>query len=331
MSSFLDIFILLVAFACSMGLTVLVHKVLLTRKVLDQPNERSSHTIPTPRGGGWALLGVLVPGMLLACFFQHGELKSLWIIAGVFLLAFVSWQDDKKGISASFRLSLHILAAFIGTFALDAHATLFGDLLPFWLDRLLMIISWAWFINLYNFMDGIDGITCVETITLASGACLLFTASNIHAPFADIMTLLLVGACLGFLALNWHPAKIFMGDIGSVPLGFLTGFLLLIIATHGHLIVALILPLYYLSDSGITITRRALRGERIWQAHRQHFYQKAALSVGRHDKVVFWIALANIALIASALFAIPHPFVGVIAAIMITACLLAKMSFSLVK
>jgi UDP-N-acetylmuramyl pentapeptide phosphotransferase/UDP-N-acetylglucosamine-1-phosphate transferase len=205
------------------------------------------------------------------------------------------------------------------------HQTLFSGALPFWLDRTLMIVGWAWFINLYNFMDGIDGITCTETIAIATGACLLMTTMNINDPFLDVLTLMLTGACLGFLALNWHPAKIFMGDVGSIPLGYLTGYALLTIAIHGHLIPALILPLYYLTDSGITIAKRALRGEKIWQAHRQHFYQRAARGLGRHDQVVFYIALANIAFIFAAILAATAPLQGALCAAVIVAILLLKM------
>ncbi len=260
----------------------------------------------------------------MACL-QHEYYAHTGILIGTLILAFISWRDDKKGVSSLMRLSLHILAACIGSLAFTPAQTLFGGAIPFWLDRTIMIIGWAWFINLYNFMDGIDGITCTETIALATGACLLMTATNMHDPFLDVLTLMLTGTCLGFLALNWYPAKIFMGDIGSIPLGYLTGYALLAIAVHGHLIPALILPLYYLADSGITITKRALRGEKIWQAHRQHFYQRAALGLGRHDKVVFYIALANLALIAAAILAVINSFAGAACATLIVAILLAKM------
>jgi UDP-N-acetylmuramyl pentapeptide phosphotransferase/UDP-N-acetylglucosamine-1-phosphate transferase len=213
----------------------------------------------------------------------------------------------------------------MGSLDLPPEATLLGGALPFWLDRAIMIVGWAWFINLYNFMDGIDGITSVETISIATGTCLVMDAVGIDDTFVDALTMLLTGACLGFLALNWHPAKIFMGDVGSVPLGFLTGFALLTLAAHGHLISALILPLYYLADSGITITKRALRGEKIWQAHRQHFYQRAAAGLGRHDRVVYRIIAANLALILCALAAIPYPWAGLIGGVVVVALLLWNM------
>jgi UDP-N-acetylmuramyl pentapeptide phosphotransferase/UDP-N-acetylglucosamine-1-phosphate transferase len=314
--------IIFLAFGLAMILTGFVRQQLVKRAMLDHPNERSSHTIPVPRGGGWALLGVLIPGMVITTIFQHNLIDHAGLIAGTLILAVISWLDDRRGIAAPKRLSFHILAACLGSLAFTAQQTLFGGLLPFWFDRVIMIVGWAWFMNLYNFMDGIDGITGVETISIASGLCLAMTAAGMNDPFIEILTLLLTGSCLGFLTYNWHPAKLFLGDIGSVPLGYLTGFGLVSLAVRGHLIAALILPLYYLADTGITITKRALRGEKIWQAHRQHFYQRASLAFGRHDAVVYRIILANIALIACALLSLTRPWTGLILSFAVTGLLL---------
>jgi UDP-N-acetylmuramyl pentapeptide phosphotransferase/UDP-N-acetylglucosamine-1-phosphate transferase len=188
-----------------------------------------------------------------------------------------------------------------------------------------MILGWVWFTNLYNFMDGIDGITGVETILIGCGLCLVQTAASIEDPFVSFLMLCISGACLGFLTQNWHPARIFLGDVGSIPLGYLVGFCLLSLAVKGYLAAALILPLYYLADSGITITRRALRGEKIWLAHREHFYQKAALNSGRHDEVVILIALGNIGLIVAAALSIMNAIEGLMLGILIVAILLGKL------
>ena len=321
----MDLIVIFLSFVASLILTILVRKFLLKRNLLDRPNERSSHTLPVPRGGGWALLIVLIPGLLVTGMRQHNLLEHAGLLLGVLLLAGISWFDDKKGVSARARLSLHLLAACLGTFCFPLQATLFGGAVPFVIDRAIMIVGWAWFINLYNFMDGIDGITGVETISLATGTCLVMAAIGLHDPFLANLTLLLTGAALGFLALNWHPAKIFLGDVGSIPLGYLTGFCLISLAVRGYLIPALILPLYYLADSGITIVRRALRGEKIWQAHRQHYYQQAAHNLGKHDLVVLFIGVANGALIAAALLAVIYPAMGLLLAILIVALLLRNM------
>jgi UDP-N-acetylmuramyl pentapeptide phosphotransferase/UDP-N-acetylglucosamine-1-phosphate transferase len=320
-----DILLILLSFAAALALTVLVRKALLRRDFLDHPNERSSHKQPVPRGGGLALLIVLIPGIILTGFVTSDLLAHAGLIIGVVLLALISWFDDSKGVSARARLSLHLLAAGLGSLCFPMQATLFGGALPFALDRAVMILGWAWFINLYNFMDGIDGITGTETVSIATGVCLVISAVGMNDPFLSTLTLLLTGSCLGFLALNWHPAKIFLGDVGSVPLGYLTGFCLLALASQGHAIPALILPLYYLADSGITIVKRAIRGEKIWEAHRQHFYQRAAFGLERHDGVVLRIAAANIALIGAALLAVPHPLAGLALAVPIVALLLWNM------
>jgi len=313
------------SFVLALILTVWARNILLKRALLDHPNERSLHTIPVPRGGGWAILAVLVPGMILTGVLHNDLTSYAGVITGVIVLALVSWFDDRKGASVTMRLSMHLFAACLGTMAFGADATLFGGGLPFWLDRLLMIVGWTWFINLYNFMDGIDGLTCAETIAIATGTCLVMTATGTSDPFVSMLTLLLTGACLGFLVLNWHPAKIFPGDVGSVPLGFLTGFILLSLAVKGHFIPALILPLYYLADSGITLAKRALRGEKVWEAHRQHFYQRAAQGFGRHDKVIYLIVIANVALISCALTAVTNLKLGFGLASAVVAILLWKM------
>jgi UDP-N-acetylmuramyl pentapeptide phosphotransferase/UDP-N-acetylglucosamine-1-phosphate transferase len=296
-----------ISFFLTLGLTAWVRQQLLNRLILDQPNQRSSHKIPIPRGGGWALLIVIIPSVI-GCAFVF-EIQDIYagLLAGLLLLILVSWLDDRKGVHPMLRLLLHIVAAYLGSFAFRSDQTLFANHLPYWLDRTLMILGWAWFINLYNFMDGIDGMTGVETITIATGACVIMVAIGTIDPFFKTLTLILTGTSLGFLAFNWHPAKIFLGDVGSIPLGFLTGYLLLMPAVEGYHAPAIILPLYYLTDSGITIAKRALRGEKIWQAHRQHFYQRAAQGLGRHDKVVFNIIAANAALLGTAIFSVAHP------------------------
>jgi UDP-N-acetylmuramyl pentapeptide phosphotransferase/UDP-N-acetylglucosamine-1-phosphate transferase len=317
-----DVLVIPLSFAVTLPLTILVRKILLRRNLLDMPNERSSHSQPVPRGGGWAVVVVLLPGMVAAGLMQRDLLEHAGLLAGAVLLVLISWLDDKKGVSARARLSFHLLAACLGSLCFPPPLMLFGGALPFAADRAVMVIGWAWFMNLYNFMDGIDGITGAETVAIATGVCLVMSAAGMNDPFVSTLTLLLTGSCLGFLALNWHPAKIFLGDVGSVPLGYLTGFCLLALAVRGHPIPALILPLYYLADSGITLARRALRGEKIWQAHRQHFYQKAALGAGRHDKVVALVSATNIGLILAALLAVSHPAAGLAAGVLMVALLL---------
>jgi UDP-N-acetylmuramyl pentapeptide phosphotransferase/UDP-N-acetylglucosamine-1-phosphate transferase len=160
-----------------------------------------------------------------------------------------------------------------------------------------MGIVWVWWVNVFNFMDGIDGIAGSEAAIIASGLVLLAIFGRPADPALAYLAATMTGAVIGFLIWNWSPARIFLGDVGSAPLGYLTGFLLLRVALEGHWKLALILPLYFLADATITLGRRLLRGERVWQAHREHFYQLAARGGLSHAAVVRRVIAADVMLI----------------------------------
>lgn len=323
--TYLPIAVILLCFGATMSLTGWARRLLLKHNIMDQPNARSSHNVAVPRGGGWAFIPILLLGLIAPAAIPALAPTHWGLLAGFVLLAAISWLDDRYDLSARLRLLLHFIAVACALSDLPNHGIVFAGVLPAWLDHLVVLFGFVWFVNLYNFMDGIDGITCVETICIATGLCLLGDAVGLMLPSIHLLLLLLIGSALGFLAYNWHPARIFMGDIGSVPLGYLTGFALLSLACQGHLIAALILPLYYLADSGITITKRALRREKIWQAHRQHFYQHAAAGCGRHDSVVLRILTTNITLIGLALLSLTNPFYALAGAVIMVALLLLWM------
>ncbi|MDD3288070.1 MAG: glycosyltransferase family 4 protein [Alphaproteobacteria bacterium] len=302
-------------------LTWLIRRTLINNSLLDIPNERSMHQDPVPRGGGLAIMAVIISGMALAM--NVGG--HVWLIVATLMLIAISWLDDRKDVRVELRLGVHILAAGIGSMALPMDATIFNGMIPFWLDRAIAVLAWAWFLNLYNFMDGIDGITGVESISIAIGVGAVLYFLGFGDMFDYTLISVITGACIGFLVFNWHPARIFMGDVGSIPLGFLTGYLLLKTGMQYHLMAALILPLYYLADSGITIALRLLRKEKIWQAHRQHFYQRATQYFKEHDKTVKLIGLANAALIGTAMISINDPWPGIFLAVIIVAILIGKM------
>ena len=323
------LFSLLLSFAACYALTKVVHRKLLARAVMDIPNERSMHKIPVPRGGGLAIMIVIVVGLLFSLLIdQPNAANSLLLLGAIGLLMFVSWLDDRKGMGVKIRLGAHVLAAFVGSLALGPDAMALGGFLPFWLDRTLVVLGWAWFMNLYNFMDGIDGITGVQSVSCAAGFALLIALLGTSDPVLTFIPALIIGSSFGFLTMNWHPARIFLGDVGSVPLGFLIGYLLLSLACAGHPAPALLLPLYYLADSGITILKRTLRGEKIWQAHRSHFYQRASLGEKSPVPVVLWIATANAALIGCSVLALYNPWLGLVLGVGMVVLLLAKMSHS---
>ena len=289
--------------------------------VLDIPNVRSSHSQPTPRGGGWGVVLTVGPAWLLIAWWT-GDTASLAVIAAVAVLVAVSWLDDLRGLPVAARLSAQALAVAIGVAALADAGPIFQGLLPLWADRLAAGLAWLWFINLFNFMDGIDGLSGTEAACIALGLALVFGLVN-AAPEQALQAATLGGAALGFLWWNWQPARIFLGDVGSVPLGFLLGWLLLHAATLGYWPVALILPAYYLADATLTLIHRAIRRQRVWQAHREHFYQQATAGGLSHAAVSARVLLLNLLLIALAVAATLGGTGVRLAALAITSALVA--------
>ena len=166
-------------------------------------------------------------------------------------------------------------------------------------------------------MDGIDGISGIEALGIGLGIAFVSVISGSGGGIA-VQAAAIAGAGAGFLWWNWHPARIFLGDVGSVPLGFVAGWLLLILAINGEWAAAIILPMYYLADSGITLARRTLRREKIWQAHREHFYQLAIIQGRSHAEVSRIIGFCNLGLIAFALVSLISPWVGIVLGAFVT-------------
>ncbi|MBN2751241.1 MAG: glycosyltransferase family 4 protein [Rhodospirillaceae bacterium] len=287
------------SFVGSVAATALALWYLRSRQILDTPNHRSSHAVPTPRGAGLALTPLILISFGV-WFATHGAILSDWaMLAGITLLAVISWIDDRRTLSPAPRFAAQILAV-AGVLSVMPASTITGGLLPSILEKLLLGLAWVWFVNLFNFMDGIDGITGIETLCIGVG--LLLAAPG---AVASGLLALLAGVTLGFLTWNWHPAKIFLGDVGSIPLGYLLGYFLLsaIPATSHGWAIALILPALYWSDATITLLRRALTGKAIWRAHREHFYQRATQGGWSHAQVSLLLLAGNLCLIGMAWFA----------------------------
>ena len=263
--------------------------ILRRRDVLDHPNERSSHCVPTPRGGGIAVIVSVVFAWILLARAGLAQPAVIVISLGAGALAIVGWVDDLRGLSPMLRLLAQIVAVAIGILARGWP----GGSVGFAVIGLL----WIWWINLFNFMDGIDGIAGSEAAALGIGLLLFASFGAGTDPALAVLAAAMVGGALGFLVWNWSPARIFLGDVGSAPLGYLLGFLLLDLAIRGFWKIALILPLYFLADATITLTRRLLRGERVWQAHREHFYQQAVRAGLSHAAVVERVIAAAVVLI----------------------------------
>jgi UDP-N-acetylmuramyl pentapeptide phosphotransferase/UDP-N-acetylglucosamine-1-phosphate transferase len=279
------------------------------RAILDHPNERSSHAIPTPRGGGISVVAVLTLGVFWIGYATGQSVAYSALAFAIMGLALVSWIDDVRGLSVLPRLAAQFLATgLLSIVTFGSTELVFQGLVPLPLDRILAIIGWVWFINLFNFMDGIDGITGVESVSIALGlsAVAFAVLPDSFAPANAervLLAAILAGAALGFLIWNWPPAKLFLGDVGSVPLGLAFGWILLKAAAGGAWMAALILPLFYLLDTTITLARRALRREPIWVAHRSHYYQRAADRFGGHAPVIWRVVLVNLGLIVLACLA----------------------------
>ncbi len=290
---------------------------LRARAILDEPNERSSHAVPTPRGGGIGVLAALLPAWLAVMLLGYSDAAPLAAIAGALVLALVSWRDDVGGLSPALRLLVQALTVAIGMVFLPGAGTVFQDLLPPFLDRIAAGLVWLWFVNAFNFMDGIDGIAGTEAAAIGAGIALLtLTHLDVVGLGTGLFGAATAGAALGFLRWNWQPAKLFMGDVGSVPLGYLLGWLLLSVAGAGYWAAAL-----------MTLLRRLARGEKIWQAHRQHFYQRAVQAGRSHAAVVRRVLAADIVLIGAALWSTEDSEIpALVLALVTVALLLAELS-----
>ena len=293
------------------------------RDIFDNPNTRSSHVRPTLRGGGLGVLPIVILAWIVIgyVFSAPGEsaLQSAmgWVVLGAIILAAVSWSDDLRSLPPIFRLLVQIGATALVLWMTPVSSPYFQGLLPPWLDITAAAVIWVWFINLFNFMDGIDGISGVETAGIGIGvAALAAAASTSHSN--GLFGLTVAASAIGFLHWNWHPAKVFLGDVGSVPLGFVLGWLLLRLTGEGLWAAAIILPLYYFLDATITLLHRTVKREKIWEAHRGHFYQRAVQRGLSHGTVSSAVALNNVVLIGLALYSVRNPWAALIAALIIT-------------
>jgi UDP-N-acetylmuramyl pentapeptide phosphotransferase/UDP-N-acetylglucosamine-1-phosphate transferase len=295
-----------VALLLSLGLTALLRP-WLTRYAMAAPNARSSHQTPTPQGGGiavvaatllvaWGTIALLPP--LLAN--QSGQFVA--VTASAALMAVVGAIDDLRHLPATVRLALQCLAVGIVIAALPDELRIVPQA-AWWLERACLLLGGVWLVNVVNFMDGIDWMTVAEVVPVTGAIALLGVAGAIGALPALVAAVLL-GAILGFAPFNKPVAKLFLGDVGSLPIGLLLGWLLLQLAAGGHLAAALILPLYYVADTTITLCRRVANRERVWQAHRTHFYQRATDNGFSVGEIVARVLTVNLVLAALALVSI---------------------------
>jgi UDP-N-acetylmuramyl pentapeptide phosphotransferase/UDP-N-acetylglucosamine-1-phosphate transferase len=289
---------------------------------LELPTERGMHSVPVPSGAG---AGIVAAVLVLCPIFLHAALgpQVLLLLGTLAVLAAVSWLDDRGGLSPALRLVTHALgvALLLASLGPESRAL---PALPLTVERVALGLAWLWFINLFNFMDGIDGIAGAEAVAVAAGYALVTAAAGIASPL-ETLALIVAAATAGYLYWNWHPAKVFMGDTGSIALGFLLGWLMIDLAVRGLLAAAILLPAYFVADATLTLAKRIRHGERPWQPHRQHFYQRAVLGGTPPSGVVVRTALANALLIALALVSIRYPLPALAGGALVVAALLADL------
>ncbi|KMZ11267.1 Undecaprenyl-phosphate N-acetylglucosaminyl 1-phosphate transferase [Candidatus Burkholderia humilis] len=302
--------------ACAAILLTLLRTALAWRLAVDIPNERSLHTRPTPRVGGWGIVPVGVIAMLVAA-------PALWLAAVLAAtLAAVSQIDDRRGLPARVRFGAHVIAVAL-------LIVLYPSPVPWWA---LVAVGFliVWLVNLYNFMDGSDGLAGGMALFGFGGYAVAALSGPVPQIDLGIASAAIVGAAAGFLLFNFHPARIFLGDSGSIPLGFLAGSLGYwgwLKGTWPVWFPALVFA-PFIGDASVTLLRRLARGEKFWQAHREHYYQRMVrLGVGHVRTALAWyllmlagIVLANWALalppaqqwLAVAAWAVVMAAVGVI-------------------
>jgi Fuc2NAc and GlcNAc transferase len=278
------------AFVVSLALTRILLRYLVSLQILDKPNHRSMHAIATPRGGGLAfVLPVILFAVLIAIWFNEMSLIVLVLCLSVWGL--LGFWDDIKTLSPKLRFFLQLLLSLLMVWGLGAisdisfSSTLTVSLLAP-LAWLITVLGVVWFVNLYNFMDGMDGLATSQAIVALVTLAAWFYADS--QPILAYVCLLCAASCAGFLVFNWSPAKIFMGDIGSLALGAFFAYTILRGVNENEFSVLSFVLLFwvFICDTSVTLIRRIFKGEKVWQAHRQHYYQRLAATGMAHDKVV---------------------------------------------
>ncbi len=301
--------LILVALA-SYSLTALVRFYALKKSILDIPNERSSHSVVTPRGGGLAVAATFIFALLFIAAFEIVSVNvAVALVGGGLMIAAIGWIDDKNSVSPRLRLVVHFLAAIWALYWLGGFTRVdigFTTVHLGWVGSVIAAVGIVWMINLYNFMDGIDGIAGTEAISVALGVgVLLFWTGSAGLAWVCIILALAVG---GFLVWNWPPARIFMGDVGSGFLGYVFAVLAIIseISYAVPLIVWLLLLGVFIADATITLFKRLARGEKLSQPHRTHVYQLATQVGYSHKQVTLVVLFINIMLGMAAIAAIQY-------------------------
>ena len=291
--------------------------------IMDTPSARRSHKAPTPRGGGIAFVIVFSTLLPLFEYYLIGTFEKSAAILQIFLpISLISFWDDISHMNVVLRLIIHILCSLLAVMWLIHPNTILHYEIPLSLDLAIGSFALLSFLNVYNFLDGIDGITMSESIHLSATILILSALNYDIIPNVDIIIFIatiIFGWSIGFVYYNWQPAKIFLGDVGSISLGFLIGICLLTIASASDKLFAacVIAALYYIADGGLTILIRLVKGERIWEPHLQHFFHKSVLKGYSHKRVVKRIIKCNLLLMIFAVNSLYYPIISIIGALLV--------------
>lgn len=316
------------------ALLIVLLRPLLQRYALAKPNARSSHVTPTPQGGGIAVVAATIAVAYAVWYAFAGTISPaeppFTVFAATILIAALGAADDIRSIEVAPRFLVQALAIAIVIYALP-HELRVVPFLPWWIERILLGLGGLWFINLVNFMDGLDWMTVAETVPITLTLALLGVLGFLP-PHGALVAFALGGAMIGFACFNRPVARLFLGDVGSLPIGLLVGWLLLLLASGGHLAAAVVMPLYYLADATVTLLRRLMRGEAVWQAHRMHFYQLATDRGFTVSEIVARVFAVNIGLCALAALSVLVPGrPSEIAALLVGAILVGFLLFAFAR
>jgi UDP-N-acetylmuramyl pentapeptide phosphotransferase/UDP-N-acetylglucosamine-1-phosphate transferase len=302
------------AFLAASGL-IAVLMPLFGRFAVAVPTARSSHSALTPQWGGLAVISATIGVAALVVFLSPrfgaeatAQISQVLLAAG--LMAALGVVDDVRNLPPAYKLVVQAIAVVLVIAALpdDMHVLPF---LPHWLERALLFAGGLWYVNLVNFMDGIDWMMVVEVVPVTAGIALVGALGALPTE-GLIVALALNGAMLGFAPFNRPVARLFLGDMGSLPIALLLAWLLFLVAGSGHLAAALLLPLYFVADATVTLSRRLAARERVWEAHRSHFYQRAGHNGFTNWEIIGRVFAVNLALLALAAFSVvfASPIVG---------------------
>jgi UDP-N-acetylmuramyl pentapeptide phosphotransferase/UDP-N-acetylglucosamine-1-phosphate transferase len=278
--------------------------ILKTCRLFDRPVARSTHKNAKLKGAGWAVIPACLVLITSLMWVYQLPVSFYLLPVSALLLMLISWQDDLCHLCPGKRFLVQAVVVGLAILALPCDGYVFQGFLPIWLDRTIVFFALLWFVNLYNFMDGIDGLTAMQSIFLGSSIAfiLMITQPMIEAIW-PAYGMIIAGASMAFLLWNWYPARIFIGDVGAVPLGLLLGWYLLFLACQGQIWPACMLPLYYCFDATITLIRRLKQGHKPWEAHRFFFFQAAISPKFSQEKVVLFVLLQNVFLLICAVLA----------------------------